>query len=228
MKNFILFSVVLLIAACQKSELPHPPQNVVNEKNRFRMEGIANAPAPIAGYTLYTIATGAHYCDKSTLKSVSTSEMKFYAQFDASAIYTSVTPVNQYDINKLWGFSEGINNQYNSCRIGWGYNDGNVAGVNLIGTPALRLYAYSYALGVRYSKEIAVVPLNIPVYCSIKLSGNLYTCTVQYTENNVVKTYSATVNRGATATKASGYQQYPYFGGDEVAPHPIYINIKPA
>jgi hypothetical protein len=50
-----------------------------------------------------------------------------------------VIPENQYDINKLWGFSEGINNQYNSARIGWSWNN-----------DALRLYGYVYAKGVRH------------------------------------------------------------------------------
>jgi hypothetical protein len=35
------------------------------------------------------------------------------------------------------------------------------------------------------------------------------------------------IKRTPTTTIASGYQQYPYFGGDEVAPRSINIKIKP-
>ncbi len=226
MKKLTLLPVlVILFMSCTKSDQPQP---VVDQarKNAFRLEGLTNAPAPVTGYTLYTIPQGGHYCDKSTIKSVSTQEMKFNAIFDASAIYTSVTPINQYDVNKLWGFSEGLSNQYNSCRIGWSWNDGAIGGVNQIGTTALRLSAYAYVQGVRNIKEIAVVPLNTPIWCSIKPSGASYICTVSYTVSGVTNKFSATVPRGTTATTASGYQQFPYFGGNETAPHPVYIFIQ--
>ena len=47
------------------------------------------------------------------------------------------------------------------------------------------------------------------------------------------ETYLFTVNevsislpRGTSGSQASGYQQYPYFGGHETAPHLITILIK--
>ena len=134
--------------------------------------------------------------------------MKFYAKFDQTAIYTSAIPENQYDINKLYGFSEGFNNQYNSARMGWGYSNG-----------AIRLYGYVYNKGVRYSSEITTVLTGQDITCSIKISGSSYIITANGA--------SVTLPRGATGTKASGWQQYPYFGGDEVAPHNIYIYVKP-
>lgn len=166
-------------------------------------------PAGGATYTTYLIKKGDHYCSPRPLKSVSVTEMKFYAKLNESAIYQTVDPVNQYDVNKLWGFSEGIDNQYNSARIGWGYSDG-----------AIRLYGYIHCKGVRYFQEIITVLPNQEVYCSIKISGNTYILSA----NGV----SVTLPRGTTAPKASGYQQYPYFGGDEVAPQDITILIKPA
>jgi hypothetical protein len=165
------------------------------------------APAVVAGYTLYTIKTGQHYCDKSTFKAVTLAEQKFSTRFDSSGVYTTTDPVNQYDINKLYGFSEGINHEYNSARIGWAWNKG-----------AMRLYAYAYKNGVRQSKEITAVPLNTEVNCSIKVSGYNYVFTV----NGV----SVTLPRAKNTATASGYQLYPYFGGDEVSPKDIFIQIK--
>ena len=33
--------------------------------------------------------------------------------------------------------------------------------------------------------------------------------------------------RERTSLTTTGYQLYPYFGGDETAPHPISIDIQP-
>ena len=129
-------------------------------------------------------------------------------KFDKSAIYQTVVRENQYDINKLWGFTEGINNQYNSARIGWSWNQ-----------DALRLYGYVYANGVRHYQEITSVTIGSDITCSIKLADNTYLFTV----NGI----SISLPRGPSSTQASGYQQYPYFGGDETAPHLITIMIYP-
>lgn len=110
-------------------------------------------------------------------------------------------------INKLWGFSEGFDHQYNSARIGWAYNNG-----------ALRLYAYAYNKGVRLSTEITAVNIGVENNCSIKLSGFNYIFTV----NGV----TVTLSRANSTSSASGYQLYPYFGGDETAPHDIFIYIR--
>lgn len=158
-------------------------------------------------YILYTILKGQHSSDKSIFKSVKVSQMNFVAKFDNSAMYQTVIPVNQYDINKLYGFSEGFNHQYNSARIGWAWNDG-----------ALRLYAYAYNKGVRQSQEISTVTIGSEISCSIAVSGYTYVFTV-----NGVK---VTLPRANSTATASGYQLYPYFGGDEVAPQNIYISIK--
>ena len=219
---FIVFSHFILFLSCTKENIP-------TTKKNLKVDGIESAvqPASITGYTLYTIKKGANYSDKSTLKAVKTSDMKFYAKFDATSIYKNMLPENQYDINKLWGFSEGLINSTNSCRIGWSYNDGQYGGIYNVGTTLLRLYAYSYANSIRYSKEICVVPINTDLNCSIKLSGSLYTCTVSFVVNGITQTFSTTITRGPLTTSASGYQQYPYFGGNETAPQNIYINIKP-
>jgi hypothetical protein len=215
---FVLF---ISLNSCQK-------ETVILQKSDLRLKKdipSALAPAAVTGYTLYTINKGANFCDKSSLKSVKTSEMKFYARFDASAHYTNVIPSNQYDINKLWGLSEGLSNSTNSCRIGWSYNNGTYAST---GPNSLRLYAYSYANKIRYSQEICIVPINTDLNCSIKVTTTgTYICSVSYFNGSAIVSFSTPIKRTPTTSVASGYQQYPYFGGDEVAPQPIYIKIKP-
>jgi hypothetical protein len=181
-----------------------------HDKSKTVTEDEATAKADaakVSSYTNFIIRQGQHYCDQNSIKSVRTSEMKFMVKFDNSAIYQTVVPENQYDINKLWGFTEGINNQYNSARIGWSWNQ-----------DTLRLYGYVYTNGVRHYQEITTVLIGTNITCSIKLAGNTYLFTV----NGV----SISLPRGPSSLQASGYQQYPYFGGDETAPHLVTIMIK--
>ena len=202
-KLFFLLAGLSFIG-CTKEINCHDNSKTVNEEQATAKGG---APKP-SSYTNFTIREGQHYCDQNSVKSVRTSEMGFMVKFDNSAIYQTVVPENQYDINKLWGFSEGINNQYNSARIGWSWNN-----------DALRLYGYVYASGVRHYQEITSVAIGSDISCSIKLADNTYLFTV----NSV----SISLPRGSSTSQASGYQQYPYFGGDETAPHLISIMIKP-
>ena len=83
---------------------------------------------------------------------------------------------------------------------------------------ALRLFGYVYKNGVRYSQEITSVSLNSDINCSIKLNGYNY----DFTVNNI----KISLPRAINSTSASGYQLYPYFGGDETAPQNISIKIK--
>lgn len=193
----------LFFIGCTKEINVHSAAKTVTEEHATAKGG---GPKP-ASYSNFTIRQGQHYCDQNSVKSVRTSEMKFMVKFDNSAIYQTVIAENQYDINKLWGFTEGISNQYNSARIGWSWNN-----------DALRLYGYVYANGVRYYQEITPVTIGADITCSIKLAGNTYLFNVDGV--------SVSLPRGPATSQASGYQQYPYFGGDETAPHLITILIK--
>jgi hypothetical protein len=197
----VIFFVAVFFISCTKEINCHDKSKTVTED-----EAKADA-ARVSSYTNFIIRQGQHYCDQNSIKSIRTAEMKFMVKFDNSAIYQTVAPENQYDINKLWGFTEGINNQYNSARIGWSWNQ-----------DALRLYGYVYTNGIRHYQEITTVLIGTDITCSIKLAGNTYLFTV----NGV----SISLPRGPSSLQASGYQQYPYFGGDETAPHLVTIMIK--
>lgn len=156
----------------------------------------------------YTIHAGNNYCDSNSFKMVDVSEMKFVARFDSTAIYQTKDPSNQYDINKLYGFSDNNADHHSySARFGWRWSDS-----------ALRLFAYVYNSGEMTSKELTTVDIGADINCSIKVSGNQYLFTV----NSVTQS----MPRTATTAKGDGYQLYPYFGGDETAPHEIRIWIK--
>ena len=162
---------------------------------------------PSSNFQIFTIRAGQHYSEGNHYRNIETSTQKFIVRFDSSAIYRTVDPLNQFDINKLFGFSDNnsAHHQY-SARFGWRWSDN-----------ALRLFAYVYNDGVVSSKELTTISLNTDIHCSIKISGNKYVFTV----NESIYEMS----RKAQTEKAVGYQLYPYFGGDETAPHDIKIRI---
>jgi len=205
-KNFSIYLAgiiaLVLFASCTKDSLSEP--KVSSMPDRDLSTGIK---AEELTYTTYFIPAGSHYCTTSTIKPVNTSEMKFAVKFDSSAIYTTIDPLNQSDINKLYGFSEGFNNQYNSARFGWSWYN-----------KRLNIFAYVYKKGVRAQKKITSVAIGKEHTFSIKVSGSSYIFTI----NGI----TATLGRGLSTATASGYQQYPYFGGDEVAPHNVTILIR--
>lgn len=159
-------------------------------------------------FVKYTIAKGEQYCDKNNLQVVNYSELSFVVKFDSSAIYNTVNPANQYDINKLYGFSDNNadHHQY-SARFGWRWSDN-----------ALRLFGYVYNKGVMTFKELGAVAIGSENTCSIKVTAGAYI----FTLNGITQT----MPRLSTTSKGSGYKLYPYFGGDELAPHTISIWIK--
>jgi hypothetical protein len=167
-----------------------------------------NLPPANHGFIKYTIRAGKHYSDQNDFRHINYAELKFIVRFDSSAIYQTISPENQEDINKLYGFSD--NNEEHhlfSARIGWRWSDG-----------ALRLFSYVYNNGTASFTELGTTTIGNEDTCSIKVNGSSYIFKV----NNITKI----IPRASTTATAIGYQLYPYFGGDEAAPHDIYIRIK--
>lgn len=188
-------AVLLLLTSCQKA------LDIVAEKN-------ASPAVDPSGFTKYTISQGKQYCNQNTYKAVEADVMSFVVKFDSSAIYQAQSAENQYDINKLYGFSDNNQDHHQySARIGWRWSD-----------RALRLFAYVYNGGQVISKELAAVAIGAETACKIQVVGNRYVFTV----NDRVES----LPREATTEKGKGYQLYPYFGGDETAPHEINIWLK--
>lgn len=199
MKKIILPALALLLfSACQKDLefMPAPVAPVA-------------APAPdIESFTTYTIGAGQHYADNNINVQTTYTELKFIAKFDSSAIYATTDPNNQDDINKLYGFAD--NNSFHhqfSARFGWRWSNN-----------ALRLFGYIYNNGVRDSKELGTVMIGAENACAIKVTANKYIFTLNGITDSMPRT--------SPALRAEGYKLYPYFGGDEKAPHKISIFIR--
>jgi hypothetical protein len=136
------------------------------------------------------------------------SELRFIVKFDNSAIYRSVDPNNQHDLNKLYGFADDDKPHHvSSARIGWRWY-----------AEELQLQGYVYNDGVMSAMPITSVPLNTEVSCSIRVEGAKYIFTVN---GKVLE-----MTRSATSPGALGYRLFPFFGGQESAPHDVSILIR--
>ena len=220
MKNLTLILIFLAFLSCTKQIDQNVTEgngiaNTAIKESKEPIQLAAQRPKPGTSttFTKYTIQEGAHSCDQSTLKSVSGSSMNFVAKFDSTAIY-SISTADSTDINKLYGFSEGIDNHQNSARIGWRYMNSR-----------LELFAYVYVNGTLLRDAttydppfIKTVEIGNEINCSIAVSGAYYIFIVDGVE---VRTA-----RGRTTSTYSGYQQYPYFGGNAVAPHLMNFYIR--
>lgn len=162
---------------------------------------------PSGEYVEYVIPKGQHYATGTNLRFLEKKSLAFKVRFDSSCIYT-VRAENAGDINKLYGFSDcGSNHQMNSARFGWVWNGS-----------AIELYAYCYASGARNSKLLGTVAVGREIELSLTVEAGKYTFTLNG--------YKEFMERKCNDDAAPSYQLFPYFGGDEVAPHDVRIWIR--
>lgn len=163
---------------------------------------------PYPGYTEFLIPAKQHYAVNNTYQTIDQKELRFMALFDSSCIYTNSNPENIFDINKLYGFSDcGSLHHENSARVGWLWNG-----------KMIELYAYCYTGSVRKNVLLGTTAIGTPADLGISVQPNQY----QFFYNGTI----TTVPRHCTNNSAQGYKLYPYFGGDETAPHDIRVFIK--
>jgi hypothetical protein len=155
----------------------------------------------------YLIAQGKHESDKSEFKPMESNRILFKAKFDQSAVYQTTIASNQEDINKLYGVADCDSfHQTNSARFGWRWLNGK-----------LEIWGYTYNNGARSYTFINTVRLD---------EYNEYE--IEFTENKYIFRVNGTyaqMNRSCSGA-AKGYKLYPYFGGDETAPHDVNIWIE--
>jgi len=159
------------------------------------------------GREIFTIKEGQH---RSTIRyNVTTSNhFVFDVVFDSSAIYKTVDPVNQADINKLFGVSDCKSNHMdNSMRFGWRYyND------------KLQLLWFKHEKGTFDYGFIKYIRPNISYSCTMTIQDDSYVMSVDDT--------CVIIPRNCNKFNYTRYILWPYFGGDEAAPHDIKIKIK--
>ena len=170
-------------------------------------------PTPIVPFITYTIPKGAHYAlgyDSAHVVLIQANHLHFTAIFDSSAIYKSLNNGNQLDVNKLYGFSDNLSSHHLfSARVGWSwYKD------------SLRLYGYTYNDSIRSIKELTTVTIGQQIDCNIGID------TLQKQYLFTINGYTTNMPRTSKTPLIQGYKLYPYFGGDEVAPHAVNIQVR--
>lgn len=163
----------------------------------------------------YIIKEGGHYSNHLPKLYLGLKKnFKLKVQFTESCKY-NLGNDNQLDVNKLFGVSFGYH-QLNSIRLGWNYD---------IITDNINLYAYIYMNGIQLTYYIA--PLTINTIWNIELgfvekSGMFWVHVEPYGvyDQNIYKEFYYSF-----PNIKLGYYLFPYFGGDEVAPHDIKINM---
>ena len=169
---------------------------------------LGNTPSFGDDYITYKISKGNHEIDNNSNGLFTGSELKFQAIFDSTCIYQTTDPGNQFDINKLLGFSDCSSQHHeNSARFGWNWKEN-----------ALHIYAYIYVAGQRQEKELGTVELGKTA--SFRL-GTLHDTYVFVFNGN-----TTIMPRHCSGGLGIAYKLLPFFGGDEVAPHDIKIKIR--
>ena len=219
--TYVRFAFFFLLSAgftsCQKefvlSPVSNPPiTDTVSAGGTVLPDSTTGTDTAATGtnnaFTTYTILQGEQYCVGNAYPVYVTSAMYFTVKFDSSDIYTSQLASNQYDYNKLYGFSDNMSDHHSfSARFGWRWCNNHI-----------ELSAYTYNDGVRSIKDLGGIDLNKEHNCAIMVSGSQY--------DFVLDGDTTSVPRTSTTAQAMGYKLLPYFGGDEVAPHTMTIQIR--
>jgi hypothetical protein len=125
----------------------------------------ASLPVPLIGSEgqTFIIKQGQHNSNH-LVEPVAKNKMRFLAKFDETAKYANRDPLNQHDINKLYGFSDcSTQHHVNSARFGWRWFDGQ-----------LQIFAYTYKEGTQTNKFITAVSLNQEYTYELEIRGNKY------------------------------------------------------
>lgn len=164
-------------------------------------------PTLDTSYERFTIPKGQHYSTYRVELLQSTS-LIFQATFDESVIYKSQTEENQWDTNKLMGISDCNSfHQDNSARFGWRWLNDRV-----------EILAYCYVDGERIIELIgSTKPFQVNTY-EIQLTDSKY---IFKFDKEVME-----IPRAKPCDVGAYYLLFPYFGGDETAPHDIHIMVN--
>jgi hypothetical protein len=166
----------------------------------------------------FTIKKGYHYSNLSNkipFLHLFKKSIKHTLYFNESVIY-NLNNEDQMDINKLFGISFGLHHK-NSARFGWRWN---------LEKKKIEILAYIYVDGVRVNEwDVNTLITDLDPYevCEMEIlkENNNYIFNV-FSESKRKK-FKKTLKCGKG--RFWGYYLFPYFGGNQVAPHDIEINF---
>lgn len=167
----------------------------------------------------YVIKKGRHYCRHGLGLFYGKTYDKYLFNFDKTCLYDKRNS-DDLDLNKLLGWSYGWHMR-NSIRIGW--RTGAVSGP--IGVGKIELFFYMYNKGHRLSGPLAEVEAGEWYIMEVEVL-EAYNCvgfTLRTADGGLIcKTAETFVVPGFVL----GYGLYPYFGGNNTAPHDMGVWVN--
>lgn len=143
------------------------------------------------------------------MKKDSTKTRKAKFMFTDSCLY-DLQDEDQWDVNKLFGFSIGQHHRGSSFRFGWRpILEGNL----------IEIVAYEYHDGFRY-KTMPICKVALNQWHEFTLTYKNDMCRTIYKVNDVMFTNQVFLAKD----HGLGYTLGVYFGGNEKAPHDITIH----
>jgi hypothetical protein len=163
----------------------------------------------------YTIKKGKHTSRGRFIKPLLCfSKIAYKVRFDSSAVYTTSSPQNRDDINKVIGFTDGFCVHKSSARIGWTYLRGRI-----------HLFAYVYRDGMRVTAFLGEHVIGAEISISIEVRDTYY----RFVANSIscweIQSIVKSREKHGTNKVPVGFMLFPYFGGDETAPHDVRIYL---
>ena len=156
-------------------------------------------------FWIFKIKEGKHR-STNKVKTINRDNIHFELLLTESCKYEALNPMNQWDVNKIFCFSDGGGHKRNSARIGWRFVNNEI-----------QLMGYTHYNGDFYFKKICVVNPDVYYDCRINCLHDRYEFIV-HSDTVYMDRYLIYSNRR--------YLLWPYFGGDEVAPHDVTIRVK--
>ncbi len=171
-----------------------------------------------APYETFTIKAGKHGSGLKTTQ-LYHEYLVFDVIFDETAIYETQDPNNQADVNKLFGFSDcNSNHVENSARFGWRWYEDE-----------LQILGFVHFNGDIEILELGSVELNKSYRYEMYLGDDEYffrVIGVTDEQRDFVGGVASMRRSGSVCNVGYYYRLWPYFGGDETAPHDIKIHMR--
>jgi len=161
------------------------------------------------GFRVYTIPAGEH-SSGSFINHPVNSKIEFKFMLDESAIYETEIAENQHDVNKIYGMSDfGVRHQKYSIRLGWRYLNNE-----------LELCWLRHEEGRHSAATIRTIDTDVIYNATIDIKTFYYVIVI---DNDTTLVRRRPEGNWGLLRR---YYLYPYFGGNEYAPHDITIKIK--
>ena len=141
-------------------------------------------------------------------------EICYNVRFTPSCRY-NFGDADQDDVNKLFGIGYFPSHRHNSIRFGWNYNPR----VDII-----QLYAYMYINGKRSFTKVHELPIGALFGLSIRVQKHAHPLE-KYTSHALYVGRTQVYWTKEIEPAALGYLMRPWFGGNRVAPHDIWIDM---